>query len=88
MKFQLLIKIDFIMEFSVTNHENQSFIPLIIDKMPTIVGILTFMSRKISCSAELSMRMFYNHMARSVSLFAKTCLSLSEEEIRCVFDYN
>ena len=24
-------------------------------KMPTIVGILTFISRKISCSAELSM---------------------------------
>ena len=25
-------------------------------KMPTIVGILIFMSRKISCSAELSMK--------------------------------
>ena len=25
-------------------------------KMPTIVGILTFMSRKISCSFELSMK--------------------------------
>ena len=27
-------------------------------KMPTIVGILTFMSRKILCSAELSMKFF------------------------------
>ena len=31
------------------------FFPLINVKMPTIVGILTFMSRKKSCSVELSM---------------------------------
>ena len=34
---------------------------LLIDvKMPTIVGILTLMSRKKSCSAELSMKIYYN----------------------------
>ena len=32
------------------------FFLLIKVKMPTIVGILTFMSRKNSCSAELSMK--------------------------------
>ena len=33
------------------------FFPLIIVKMPVVVvGILTFMSRKISCSVELSMK--------------------------------
>ena len=32
------------------------FFPLINVKMPTIVGILTFMSRKISYSVELSMK--------------------------------
>ena len=32
------------------------FFPLINIKMPTIVGILTFMSRKKSCSVELSMK--------------------------------
>ena len=32
------------------------FFPLINVKMPTIVGILTFMSRKNSCSVELSMK--------------------------------
>ena len=38
-----------------------AFIMLINVKMPTIVGILTFMSRINSCSAELSMkRKFYN----------------------------
>ena len=34
------------------------FFPLINVKMPTIVGILTFMSRKISCSVESSMKSF------------------------------
>ena len=32
------------------------FFTLINVKMPTIVGILTFMSRKKSCSVELSMK--------------------------------
>ena len=32
-------------------------------KMPIIVGILTFMGRKKSCSAELTMKHFYNHGA-------------------------
>ena len=31
-------------------------------KMPTIVGILTFMSRKISCSTELSMFFFTSRL--------------------------
>ena len=29
-------------------------------KLPTIVGVLTFMSRKNPCSAALSMKFFYN----------------------------
>ena len=33
------------MEFSGFNHQSQSFIPLINIKMPTIIGILTFISR-------------------------------------------
>ena len=32
------------------------FVPFINVKMPTIVGILTFMSRRVSCSVELSMK--------------------------------
>ena len=42
------------------------FFQVINVKMPTTVGILTFMSRKISYSFELSMRkIFYNLRARS-----------------------
>ena len=33
------------MTFKGLNHKSQSFILLINDKMPTIIGILTFMSR-------------------------------------------
>ena len=33
------------MEFACLNHQSQSYILLINVKMPTIVGILTFMSR-------------------------------------------
>ena len=55
MKFQLLIKtkrkINLALKFS------DVFILLINVKMPTIVGILTFM-RRISCSDELSMIKF------------------------------
>ena len=40
---------------------------LINAEMPTIVGILTFMSGKISCSAELSMNFFYNLEASVLS---------------------
>ena len=36
------------------------FFLLIYVKVPIIVGILTFISRKNSCSAELSMNFFYN----------------------------
>ena len=35
------------------------FFLLVYVKMPTIVGTLTFMKSKISCSAELSMIMFF-----------------------------
>ena len=42
------------------------FIMLINVKMPTIIGILTFMSRKISCLAELSMKKVYNLRACSL----------------------
>ena len=35
---------------------NMLFLPLISVKMPTIVGILTFMSRKSPCSVKLSMK--------------------------------
>ena len=35
------------------------FFLLLILQMPTIVGIITFMSRKISCIAELSMNFIY-----------------------------
>ena len=42
-------------------------------KMPTIVGILTFMSRKIKCSAELSMKCF-NNLGDSCSVYPiKVC---------------
>ena len=62
MKFQLFIemkmlKIDFLAE-----KFTDMFIMLIDVKMPTIVGILTFMSRIISkLHAQLSM-IFYNHI--------------------------
>ena len=42
--------------FSGSDKPRMLFYPLINVKMPTIVGILTFMSRKISCSLELSMK--------------------------------
>ena len=48
------------------------FFPLINVKLPTIVGILTFMGRKISCSVELIMEKFYNLEARlweTITLF-------------------
>ena len=35
------------------------FVRLINVEMPTITGILTFMSRKISCSDELSMKLVF-----------------------------
>ena len=41
-----------------------AFIMLINVKMPTIFGILIFMRRMNSCSAELSMEKFYNLVAR------------------------
>ena len=44
--------------FSGSDKPIMLFFPLINVKMPTVVGILTFMSRKTSCSAELSMKTF------------------------------
>ena len=42
--------------FLGSNKPRSLFFPLINVKMPTIVGILTFMSMKKSCSVELSMK--------------------------------
>ena len=44
------------------------FLLIVNVKMPTIVGILTFMSRKKSCSAELSMKKLYNLGSRRQNL--------------------
>ena len=44
--------------FSVSNKPRVLFFLLINVKMPTIIVIITFMSRKISCSAELNMIFF------------------------------
>ena len=46
--------------FSCKAELNMKFFVLINIKMPTIVGILIFISTKNSCSTELSMKMFYN----------------------------
>ena len=56
--FQLLIKSEIPTneEFLALSLTGVVFIMLINVKMQTIVGILTFMSRIISCSAELSMK--------------------------------
>ena len=45
-------------KFLALSFSDVVFIMLINVKMPTIVGILTFMSRIISCSAELSIKKF------------------------------
>ena len=45
--------------------------------MPIIVGISTFMSRKKSCSAELSMNIFYNLKPEQTPRFAKSELDLN-----------
>ena len=44
--------------FSGSDKPRIVFFLLINVKMPIVVGILTFMSRKISCSTELSMKNF------------------------------
>ena len=59
MKFEMLIsiKIQYVNKFSFfsgTDKPRMHFLLLINVTMPTIVGIVTFMSKKISCSAELS----------------------------------
>ena len=46
-------------EFSCFEHSDVFFLQINV-KMPTNVGILTFMSRIFSCSFELSMKWFYN----------------------------
>ena len=58
MKFKMLIciKISRNSAFLGSGKPTMLFFPLINVKMPTIVGILTFMGRKISCSVELSMK--------------------------------
>ena len=59
MKFRMLISIKISRNpafFLGSDKSKMLFFPLINVKMPTIVGIITFMRRgKISCSVELSM---------------------------------
>ena len=50
------IKVSRNLAFLGSDMSRMLFFPLINVKMPTIVGILTFMSRKISCLVELSMK--------------------------------
>ena len=54
------IKISSSSAFLGSDRPRMLFFLLINVKMPTIVGILTFMGRKKSCSAELSMKILYN----------------------------
>ena len=58
MKFQMLISIkdQNIRLFSGSDKPRKLFFPLINVKMPTFVGILTFMSRKNFMLIELSMK--------------------------------
>ena len=62
MKFLLLIKGKMVKKkhFLAQQLSDAVFILLINFKMPTIVGILIFMSRIDSCSAELSMKKVCN----------------------------
>ena len=53
--------------FTSSDKLRMLFPPLINVKMPTIIGILTFMSGKNICSVQLSMKIFYNLGARTVS---------------------
>ena len=55
----MLIRISRISAFSGLDKPRMLYFLLINVKMPTIVDILIFMSRKISCSAELSMKKNY-----------------------------
>ena len=57
MKFQMLISINISrnLAFSESDKTMMLFFPLINMKMPTIVDILTFISRQKSSSAEMSM---------------------------------
>ena len=52
------IKISRNSAFLRLRHTGMLFFLLMTVKMPTIVGILTFVSRKNSCSAEMSMKNF------------------------------
>ena len=52
------IKISRNSAFSASDKPKMSFFMLVKVKMPTIVVILTFMSRKMLCSAELSVNFF------------------------------
>ena len=60
--------------FSGSDKWRRLFSPLMNVKIPTFVGILTFMSRKISCSVELSMKKFYNLGARAILRYMKALL--------------
>ena len=85
-KFQLLIKTNMLKNKEVSCFKSLSyvFIMLINVKMPTIVGILTFMSRIISCSAELSMKSFITSgpvFGVSDEVRAKPACSATETEL-------
>ena len=61
MKFLMLISIEIYKNqlFFLGSDKPRMLCFLLINvKMPTVVGILTLMSRKISCPAELSMKFF------------------------------
>ena len=67
------IKISRNLYFLRSDKPRMLFFPLINVKMPTIVGILTFMSRKILCSVELSMKKSFITSGPGLALDKKKC---------------
>ena len=65
-KYENIKKFSYFFFFS-SDKPRMLFFLLMDVKMPTVVGILSFMSRKISCSSELSMKKMYNLRARKQS---------------------
>ena len=84
MKFQLPIKTKFPKSKEVSCFKSLRSVIYhgmpINDKMQTIVGILTFMSRLNLCSAELSMNLFYNLGARLYTVTSQSDNWLSTRE--------
>ena len=69
MNFQMLINVKIKKNIFLRSGKPRMLFYLLINvKMPTIVGIFTFMNRKKnSCSAELCMKYFYNIDADTIS---------------------